>query len=635
MTVTASSIAMVALQAAAKKGAEAVSKNLIDRLFAKKNHSNKLNIKDILGDYVQKTYLKCTRVKTILDQIEPANIFDIYVRLYFGTKSDGVIDDYDAFDYIDNKKHVMIVGSGGTGKSIFMKCLWSAMAVRSTERIPIFIELRNFSDVKVDKLDTFIYSSVFAPYSPETGTEDLFREMLRGGRFVIILDALDEVSAARQQIAQREITRLAEDFPDNLIVVSTREPDDSPSWDKFSLLQMQPLSETSILELVEKSDFDHKVKKKFLAAVKSQLYKTHKSFLEVPLLACLMLIAFEQFADIPTDRHIFYERAFITLFRKHDASKGAFTRQLNSGLTEDKFRTILSYVCLFSYTDERFNFSDVELDRYIEAAAKASKIDCVAGLVRRDLFENVCVIQRDGLEYVFAHRSFQEYFAALCLSGFKDDIMVAASKKLVAKSADMVLPLLFGIGPQRFKAVLAKRVLSEVNLLPASNSYDKLMYLANKGAVLYMNVAASRSKRGEWKFQAVGVVLKCVLSNFYSLYKKCLNEDNILENPLYFININYREYPNFCNYLSEMFQISDQSVGNHFAVIGHTVNGEWKFEKNISAKAKKEAIKFLKSNNIFHKYDDVFSDCRSLLVDVESESDDYESNIINMLGIND
>ena len=60
---------------------------------------------------------------------------------------------------------------------------------------------------------------------------------------------------------------------------------------------------------------------KFIDNVKKHLYDKHKSFLSNPLLTTMMLLTFDQFAEIPEKMFLFYEQAFDTLFLKHDATK--------------------------------------------------------------------------------------------------------------------------------------------------------------------------------------------------------------------------------------------------------------------------------------------------------------------------
>ena len=38
----------------------------------------------------------------------------------------------------------------------------------------------------------------------------------------------------------------------------------------------------------------------------------------------MMLMTFDEFAEIPSKMHVFYEQAFNVLYNKHDATKASF-----------------------------------------------------------------------------------------------------------------------------------------------------------------------------------------------------------------------------------------------------------------------------------------------------------------------
>ena len=94
------------------------------------------------------------------------------------------------------------------------------------------------------------------------------------------------------------------------------------------------------LNLIDKLDFrsdEPSIKANFRKEVATHLYRTHHAFIENPLLLTIMLMTFEQFAEVPQKMHIFYREAYIALSQKHDASKGAYKRTLSTNLTADRF----------------------------------------------------------------------------------------------------------------------------------------------------------------------------------------------------------------------------------------------------------------------------------------------------------
>lgn len=125
-----------------------------------------------------------------------------------------------------------------------------------------------------------------------------------------------------------------------------------------------------------------------------------------------MLLTFRSFADIPNKIHVFYEQAFETLFARHDALKDSFKRQFSTNLPIDVFKNQFSAFCLLTYDQEFYTFSEAQALEYIEKSKRITGLEFENSNFLKDLFESVCMLQRDGMSIVFCHRSFQEFFAA-------------------------------------------------------------------------------------------------------------------------------------------------------------------------------------------------------------------------------
>ena len=60
----------------------------------------------------------------------------------------------------------------------------------------------------------------------------------------------------------------------------------------------------------------------------------------------------------------------------------------------------------------------------------------------KDLVETVCTLQRDGLYFIFAHRSFQEFFAAYCLAYTTNKHFEDVLMKMARRPTDSVIKML-------------------------------------------------------------------------------------------------------------------------------------------------------------------------------------------------
>jgi hypothetical protein len=366
-----------------------------------------------LQPYLPANIKKCCWVKTLIINREgPTYLFDIYVHTRVSVRGKTVKDD-DLIGELPSLRSVVIEGSGGSGKSMLMRYLFFSLCENKFGKLPIFIELRTMNTFATKDLVAFMYHTLTGPGA--VLTREQFDAGLRLGSYCIILDGFDEVDVDQRVNIEKQIFALRERYPELFIVVSSRpDPDNRfQSWIRFHVCRVQPMTQDQVTELIDKLDYDSQIKKKFLKSLKDSLYRTHQSFLSNPLLAIMMLITFEQYGHIPDKMHIFYEHAFDALFFRHDAAKeGLYRRKTYGNLQIDEFRDCLSAFCIVSYSKERFSFTNAEVRETINSAMtlERKQVDCTDFL--NDLVESVCLLQMEGLNYVFTHRSFQEYFAA-------------------------------------------------------------------------------------------------------------------------------------------------------------------------------------------------------------------------------
>lgn len=156
-----------------------------------------------------------------------------------------------------------------------------------------------------------------------------------------------------------------------------------------------------------------------------------------------MLLTYEENANIPDKIHLFYNKAFETLFHKHDAMKEQYDRQRKSSLQIDDFSKIFAVFCLNTYVLEKVEFTKLELLKFATNALSFENASVKSSDFLFDLEEAVCLLQREGLSYFFVHRSFQEYFTALFLSQCPEKIRDDFIDKVCTRYWDSVLPMLF------------------------------------------------------------------------------------------------------------------------------------------------------------------------------------------------
>lgn len=384
------------------------------------------------SDYLENAHDKYSQMKTLLYNDAPREFYDFYVcndinqKIYEKKNSYSIRSIHNASvkSLRECSNFVLISGTGGLGKSMMMRHLLLDAIDDYDESgiLPIFIPLKDF-DGTYRNLVEYIYEK----YEGLGGKGNMkeFSELLEDGNCLLLFDGLDEIKSDYRKAFEQQLDKFADKFTENMFVISSRPIGTFISLHRFTVLDLCPFTKEQALELIDKLDFrpdEPIIKKRFREELDNSLYLTHREFTQNPLLLTIMLMTYEQFAEIPSKMHIFYREAYVALSQKHDASKGAYKRILKTGLSADRFAEYFAEFCARSYRDEKFEFTEVQFDKYFGDLRERQKGTefITATDFRDDLVENMCLMFYEGGKYHFTHRSFQEYFCALYFSKQKD-----------------------------------------------------------------------------------------------------------------------------------------------------------------------------------------------------------------------
>lgn len=394
------------------------------------------------SSYCKLMHQKNSMVRTLYAKTKPMPLKEVYVKTQF-TQEKRTFSDLQIISLFSTKNRIIIKGNGGSGKTIFLKHLWLSRFEHPQGRIPIFVELRRLNDLQSIDILSFCRNELQSDMSFGKG---VFEKLCENGKFEFIFDGFDEVNKSNRRTIEKQIISMSEKYHDCCFLVSGREDDRFSSWGSFQIYSVAPLAFEDVQELINKIPFDKRVKKKFLETLNADFYRQHKSFLSSPLLACMMLMTFNENAIIPSKLTEFYKSAFQTLLTWHDATKDSFER--DRSLSVDEFRRVFSTFCLASYHEQVFEFDEDTFRRFIQKSLTYHGLKTDVDDVKNDICESANLIQKDGLKFLFVHRSFQEYFAAECamlvVSGKAKEFLEVFSKR----QRDAVFAMCFEIHPE-------------------------------------------------------------------------------------------------------------------------------------------------------------------------------------------
>lgn len=417
------------------------------------------------AEYLDNAEAKYGRIKTLLYSDAPRKFYDFYVcnniaqKIYVKkyTYRTKIIAEATAETLKECSNFILISGTGGLGKSMMMRHLLldSIRTYKNGDQLPVFIPLKDYSD-SYETLSDYVYEK-FESLCGD-GDEEKYDELLSEGRFLLLFDGLDEIKSDYRKKFEHDLEIFADKFDDNMFVISSRPTGSFISFHRFTVLDLCPFTKNQAVELIDKLDFrpdEPNIKKQFMEELETKLFITHREFTENPLLLTIMLMTYEQFADIPSKMHVFYREAYVAMSQKHDASKGAFKRALKTGLTADQFADYLAEFCARTYRDEKFEFTDILFDKYFNGMHEKQKgpSSVTASDFRDDLVENMCLMYYESGKYHFTHRSFQEYFCAWYFSKQKDKNLEPIGRffenKRFRQATDKTFSMLYDMIPDK------------------------------------------------------------------------------------------------------------------------------------------------------------------------------------------
>ncbi|MFG3433711.1 NACHT domain-containing protein [Lysinibacillus fusiformis] len=396
--------------------------NVIDTWVFPKIKNIKTEIKEVFNlnfkDYINRMYNDSKYINSLVFSKSPKFLEDLYVPLNLISEKEGKIEIYyskQINDFIEEYNNILIVDTAGMGKTTILKWMFKK-SIELNSGIPISIELRklNKEHTILDEINNGING--FASNIEITFIEKLISE----GNFIFYLDGFDEIAPDNVSHVTSNIQGFMSKAYKNKFIITSRDTEALKSFNNFHMFHIEKLkvkTSESLLRKYALADKGVENTEELIIELKRRK-SLLKGFLETPLMVALLYKGYDYRKNIPIKKSLFYRQVYDALFQDHDMSKsGAFSRPKKSMLDIEDFHTLVNALGFITFKHGLLGFSKEELIKYIKQSIELSGIEAPISGVIEDLTDNVPLMHKISNEYIWNHKSLQEYFAAkfICL----------------------------------------------------------------------------------------------------------------------------------------------------------------------------------------------------------------------------
>lgn len=389
-----------------------------------KNHNNRT--------FLARQLLQISKVKTLWHRDRAVNIYSFYYPLNIIVperpfSADLVAQLLSSSEYARSVsllselpgRSCIVEGTVGQGKSIFLRYL-ICEELRRGGRIPLYIESKNID--KSENLRANIYA-LLKSLKFEI-SDELFDFYAESGAFVLALDAFDELHESLVNSTIKELERLMTRYPELQVVVTSRLKNDIQNVGALPVVRLAYLDEKDYEPFLRKLAPSADLPSRICAELKKSP-KDVKEVLRTPLMLTLLLVKFIYTESVPQAITDFYKDLFRTVLSGHDRLKAGYRRTRACTLSDDAMERAFDAFCFITRMERLAKIPKGEFEAVVVRALSPTGIQVKPSAFKDDLIKVACLMQEEGHDVAFSHKSVQEFHAAAYVQKSPD---VAASR---------------------------------------------------------------------------------------------------------------------------------------------------------------------------------------------------------------
>ncbi|MGF1460174.1 MAG: NACHT domain-containing protein [Leptolyngbyaceae cyanobacterium] len=328
----------------------------------------------------------------------------------------------------------LLLGKPGSGKTTFLKHLANQCIAGQyqPQSIPIFVTLRHdLANIEAASHPGWALYRHIQRLGQSAGlTDDQIRLLLSQGRFLLLLDGLDEVPKDRFDDVLQDIQNFSQTYPENACLLTNRLTSEIPYFsgflnieiDDFCLAQIEQfVRQWFIANVGDRQQAEQKIAL-FLDAIDQAENGPIKELLTTPILLSLLCSVFLGRSSFPKNRAKLYQSGLDILLTKWDQSRGIQRAQIYQELSVPEKLKLLGKIAASTFEREQYFFEKTELAEIIVNYLIESEVSTAQDLeslyaeseaiIHSIQLQHGLIVERAKDIYSFSHLTFQEYLTA-------------------------------------------------------------------------------------------------------------------------------------------------------------------------------------------------------------------------------
>jgi hypothetical protein len=360
------------------------------------------------------------------------------------------------------KQYLLVLGEPGYGKSTFLR--WLGLEVLRGDPqgsfphfcLPVFISLRYLNQPlsqspKPDLLEACIVEQFTLCGFPHPA--QLVQSLLDQGKFLLLLDGLDEVHSEYFPLIQRAIEALVEKYPHNRYVLSCRKAAAYLNLKRFAAVDIAPLNSQQVAMLIRKHlllflgvvpDLVTHLKNLTLGLCSSRL----RDLTWNPLFLVTLCRVYSQTQKLPGNPSAVYREAIDLVLEAVDPSGSNLKLLQETTLTAEVEKALLSELAHQGLIHQQLVYEGTVFERRVQEflaetltlATQPKAQELLHRLVKQGLLQSIDYPDIDypaidypantqhHCHYSFSHRSLQEFLTARYLAQYDSSLEVIVAE---------------------------------------------------------------------------------------------------------------------------------------------------------------------------------------------------------------